>query len=125
MALRTTADKVRVILETDMSTEMLDEYISIASASVDGLDATVLSSTTLAEIERWLTAHLISISRDRPPVKERIGDAEVTYTYDNVFGKGLYATHYGQWVAQLDTTGTLAAQGKKKVSIIAVTSFEN
>lgn len=124
MALRTTSAKVIEILETELTNEHVDKFIGIASHMVDDVAAVgTLGSSRLAEIERWLTAHLISITLERKPVEEEIGN-DTRMKYSDIFGEGLKATHYGQMVSELDTTGTLAALGKKKISFVAITSFE-
>jgi len=124
MAIRTSASDIREILpdETAMTDGGIEAFIEMASAQVDELDSTQLGTTKLFEIERWLTAHLITITKERRGVQEEVGEAKVRFS--NIYGEGLMASEYGQWVAQLDTTGTLMALGKKKVVIVAVTSFE-
>jgi hypothetical protein len=124
MAIRTTSAKVSTILETELEAEHIDYFIEIASHMVDDVAAIgTLAATRLAEIERWLTGHLISITLERKPLEEEIGN-DTRIKYSDIFGAGLQSTHYGQMVATLDTTGTLAALGKKKISIVAITSFE-
>jgi len=118
---RTTAEKVKEILDTQLTNEAIDAYIGIASSLVDEVDVSY-GETKMTEIERWLTAHLITTTKERSGVDVKIGDAEITYA--NVFGRGLKSTHYGQMVAMLDTSGTLANLGKKRASIKAIESFE-
>lgn len=124
MAVRIKPQEILDILPdgTGMTDITITPYINIASDVVDDLDATVLDSTRLKDIERFLTAHLIMVTKDRMGTKERVGDAEVSYP--NIFGPGLNASTYGQMVLQLDSTGTLANLGKKVISITAITSFE-
>jgi hypothetical protein len=122
MANRTTFRKVREIYESDLTDENIEQYIGIATNMVDNIPSGELTDTVLADIERFLTAHLIIITKERRGVQEEIGEGKVRYS--NIFGEGLMATEYGQMVSELDTTGTLKAMGKKKASIIAVTSFE-
>ena len=124
MANRTTADKVKVILTTELTNETIEAYIGIASGQVNLVAAAsdTLTANDLAEIERWLTAHLISITKERRPNKEKIGEAEAQYT--KTYGQGLQSTEYGQMAAQIDTSGTLAQLGKKRLSIKSITSFE-
>ena len=100
----------------------IEAFIEIASSMVDDLDSTLLSASRLKEVERWLTAHLISITKERVGTKERLGDAEITYAGE--FGEGLKATPYGQMVLQLDSTGELANTGKKRITFKAITSFD-
>jgi len=120
MANRTTFRKVREIYDSQLTDENIEQYIGIASGMVD--DISGLDDDRLAEIERFLTAHLIIITKERRGVQEELGEARIRFS--NIFGEGLMATEYGQMVAELDTTGTLKAMGKKQASIIAITSFE-
>ena len=124
MAIRTNASDILEILPdgTGLENPAIEAFIEIASGMVDDLDSSQLSTTKLREIERWLTAHLITVTKDRQGTKERLGDAEISYA--NIFGEGLKASTYGQMVLQLDTTGALMNLGKKALSIKAITSFE-
>lgn len=123
MATRTTAAEVKQIMPTSLADAVVEYYITVAAEMVDDLDAnTTLGATRLEEIERWLAAHLIAITRERQGQKEKIGDAEITYA--GKYGMNLQSTSYGQQAAMLDTSGTLAQLGKKKISIKAITSFE-
>ena len=124
MANRTTAPKVKEILETELPDENIEAYISIATSMVDDVAAVGgVSDTRLSEMERWLTAHLITVTKERRPVEEEIGN-DTAVKFASIFGPGLQATEYGQMTSQLDPTGTLAAYGKKKIDITAITSFE-
>ena len=124
MANRTTAPKVLEIYDTELETEQIDPYISIANSMVDEIPSDAgLGTARLTEIERWLTAHLIVITKERRGIEEEI-DGDTRVKYSDIFGEGLKATEYGQMVAQLDTSGSLAAQGKKRVYLKAVTSFD-
>lgn len=121
---RTDATAVNAIMDISLTDVEIDVYIAIANSIVtDNLGSlTEFSVAQLTEIERWLTAHLITITRERRGVREKLGEAEVDHA--DVFEMGLKSTHYGQMVSMLDTSGTLAASGKKKISIKAITSFE-
>ncbi len=123
MANRTTFDKVREIYDSNLTDENIEQYISIASGMVDGIPSGELTDATLANIERFLTAHLIIATKERRPVQDEIGEAKVRYS--NIYGEGLTSDEYGQMVAELDTTGTLKAMGKKRISITAITSFDD
>lgn len=123
MAARTTATEVKQIMDTSLADAVVDYYITVAAEIVDDLDAnTTLGGTRLEEIERWLTAHLIAVTRERQGQKEKIGDAEITYA--GKFDMNLQSTTYGQVAAMLDSSGTLAQLGRRKISIKAITSFE-
>ena len=122
MANRTTFTKVREIYDSQLTDEAIDKYIGIANGLVSNIPSGELTTTILADIERFLTAHLIVMTRERRGVQEELGESKVRYS--NIFGPGMDATEYGQIVSDLDTTGTLRALGKKRASIVAVTSFE-
>ena len=124
--MRVTGSDVKEIIDTDL--DDVDAYISAAEEIVTARlgDSTVLGTSQLKEIERWLTAHLIAMSnRDRGA---RDVDAEGTLdakvTYAGKTGMGLNATRYGQMVLALDTTGKMASSGSKRVFFEAVTSFD-
>ncbi len=122
---RTTATEVKQILETDILDADVDAYIIGANALVTnvlGTDTT-LSATLKEEIERWLTAHMIALSRELQPAKEGGGPAP-SITYQGQWGKMLELTSYGQMVLALDTTGKMkAATGSAGAKIRAITSF--
>lgn len=121
---RTTATEVKEIITTSLTDAAIDNYINVATDMVDELDEdTTLTDSRLILIEQWLTAHLIAITKERQGSKEKVGDAEITYS--GKFGMNLQSTTYGQTAAMLDTSGTLAQLGKKKIDITAITSFES
>jgi len=122
---RTTVSDVNQIMSVDISEETyVDAYINVATDMVDEVDALgELDSTRLVQIETWLTAHLITITRERMGKQEKLGDASITYT--GAFGAGLDSTPFGQMVKQLDTTGLLASKGKKKITFKSATSFDD
>ena len=128
MAARTSAAEVRQIMdnltEAVMSNTDVDSYILGANALVTKIlgDDTSLGSVLMEDIERWFTAHMISVSRHRTTTEEKLGNATVKYT--GVFKEQLSSTPYGQMVLQLDITGKMANIGKKGAGIYAVTSFE-
>ena len=102
---------------------VVDEFIAVASSMTDEIAAVgTLGDTRLEQIERWLTAHLLASTLVRMGKQEKLGEASITYTGE--FGMGLDSTPYGQMVKVLDTTGTLAAKGKRKITFKAVTSFD-
>jgi len=120
---RVSQEDVRIILNTSLSDDAVYEYVSIANSIVtDELGGASMSEARLTLIEQWLTAHLIAITQERMGIKERLGEAEITYM--GAFGKGLQSTPYGQTVAMLDTSSTLSSLGKKAIVFKAVTSFE-
>ena len=121
---RTTATEVKQILDNStLADAIVDAYIIAANALVTKLlSGKGLGDVLMEEIERWLTAHMISVTRERMGAKEEAGGAKIEYT--GTYGQALKSSPYGQMVMTLDTTGNMAASGGKKASIYAITSFE-
>lgn len=119
MALNTSAAAVLEILdENTVMTELsVAPFLTGANRVVtDRLSGQGIATATLAEIERWLTAHLIAMSdRETGIASEKAGDASVTYVGKP--GEGLMATRYGQMAMSLDSSGLLAKAGKKVASM--------
>jgi hypothetical protein len=132
----TTAEEVKEIISgCTLTTDQIDPFMLGAHLYLNKVFAadTTLGNTLRREIERWFTAHMIvsvgfntggqttgAISR------EKVGEAEVEYAVTaSKANTGLGTTAYGQMALQLDTTGLLAAAGKKQASIYAVTSFND
>lgn len=118
MARRATNTEIQLIIDVDTSITdaMITAFGTSASVMVDNVfaDDTTLDSTTLAEIEKYLAAHFISL-RDPRATEER--NEEVWVKYQGQTGKRIEATYYGQMALSLDTTGQLAKAGMKKASI--------
>jgi len=113
---RTTIALVKNILEdTSLSDTIIQSYISGANVFVTAqLDGKGLSDALLAEIERWMAAHMITHTVERQIKKAGAGGAEVEYT--GYWGTGLSGTSYGQMAVSLDTTKTLEALAKGKLA---------
>jgi len=122
MAVRVTATEVKAIITTSLTDPGIETYIAIANPMVTNTVTCGLAAATLKEIERWLTAHLISITKERATTEEKLGEATVKYA--GVYGEGLKATSYGQMVLTLDTCGGFSNLGKKSAGIKSITSFE-
>ena len=121
---RTNPTSVKTVLGSDLDDPIVDSYIQVANALVtEKLGSSDLGATRLEMIERWLSAHLIAITRERFAIRETIGEASVQYAGE--FGRGLDSTSYGQMVMILDTTGELSKMSKKAVRIIAIDSFSS
>lgn len=122
---RVITDEVFDIMESDVTVtaSAVTAMITAASALVDSVFATdtTIGTTLLKEIERWLTAHMLASTLTRTTSKERLGDAEVSYT--GTWGKFLESTPYGQMVLTLDVTGKMAKAGKMGATMYAVKSF--
>ncbi len=105
---RVTVNDVKDIIETSMVDDQLRAFINTAHRMVvDLLTGEGLAENTLTEIERYLTAHLLTL-RDPRPQREKIG-LEYSVTYQGKSEMGLQATQYGQMALTLDTTGKLAS----------------
>jgi hypothetical protein len=116
---RTTVDDVKEILDTGSLTDaQITAFIGAATILVDDVSGdSCMDATRLAEIERWLAAHLVSM-RALQPVREKIGDASVTYgTSDAALGQGLKSTLYGQQALALDCSGILGRSSAPKMSV--------
>ena len=120
--MRTSADEVKAIITTSLTDDQVDVFIDVASQLVTDNVTCGLGEAALREIERWLAAHLIAMTRSRMAKTEKIGEASITY--NGVFGSGLDSTPYGQTVKMLDTCGSLANLGKKTIFIKAIKSFD-
>ena len=114
-------DVIAILDETELTTTQVAPYIVSANAMVNEVLGTG-TSTILIEIERWLCAHMITITRDRIAKKEEAGGAKIEYT--GTFGDALNSTPYGQMVLQLDTTGGFADLGQKVMSVYTIESFD-
>lgn len=122
MAVRVTASEVKEILDdSTLLDTIVEAFILGANAMVNtNLAGTTLSPEILKEIERWLSAHLISVTRERQAKKEGAGGASIEYTGE--WGEGLKGSSYGQMAMTLDSTGTLASLDQKKATLYAIPS---
>lgn len=118
MAKRVTAKEVRVIITTSLLDAVIDAYIEIANPMVTSTVTCGLSAPILKEIERWLTAHLISITNERLTTEEKLGEATVKYA------SGGKTQTYWDMVLFLDTCGGFANLGKRAATIRTITSFK-
>lgn len=119
--MRTNATDVKAILGSTLADATVESYITGANLTVTNLlTGKGLDDDTLEEIERWIAAHLIAVTRERTSKKEGAGGAFIEYTGE--WGAGLSSTSYGQMSMMLDTTGTLKEfdKGKKSISIQAL-----
>lgn len=127
MAVRTTAAKVKQIIDTNLSYAIVEAHITGASLVIDevlGSDTTI-SSELKEEIERWLSAHLIASGRELQIKEEGAGGAYIKYQGAHN-GMGLESTMYGQQAMALDVTGKLRAlSSSKQASMYAATSFDD
>lgn len=110
MANRVTEAEVRMICEVDtaITGATFDVFISAANILVNGIVG--LPAATLKEIERWLSAHFVSI-RDQRVSSESAG---VSQSFQVSLGLNLQVTMYGQQALMLDTTGYLLRKSLSK-----------
>ncbi len=111
MTVRTNATDVKIIMDNvTLLDTIVNSYIISANAMVtDVLGGSGIAEATLTEIERWIAAHLITVTRERTAKKEAAGPASIEYAGE--FGTGLSSTAYGQAAIALDYTGKLANLG--------------
>lgn len=118
MAARVTVAEVKAILDdSSLGTAIIQVYINSANTLVNSALGTG-ETDLLKEIERWLTAHMISISRERIAKKEEAGGTKIEYIGE--YGAGLNSTPYGQMVMALDITGAMAMLMMKRATSTAV-----
>jgi len=117
MAVRTDIDSVKVVIDTALEDSDITAFIGMANTIVTArLGDSDLTDAILKDIETWLTAHLISVSRERFTTQEEIGDAKVTFA--GKFGEEMHSTSYGQMVIMLDSTGSFEEKQLKKKPIV-------
>ena len=122
MAPRVTDLEVFEIITTTLTD--IDVFINTANMLVNGyLSDASLTDEVLKEIERYLSAHVLSVN-DQRVKSEKVDVLSTTYT--GTFGMGLNMTQYGQMTILLDTSGTLgriAKNGYKAVASLSVIGY--
>jgi len=123
MAVRTNAADVKAIIATSLTESEVDVYIADANALVNAiLGEEGLTDALLTTIEKWVSAHLIAMTKSRQPQYKKIGDGAESYPK---LGMNMQTTTYGQTALAFDTSGKLANVGKKRIKIEAVPSFDD
>ena len=124
---RTNIEDVKNILdETTLSDVILTAYVNSANVFVTAaLTGKGLSDAVMEEIEKWIAAHMVTITRERVAREEGAGGAFIKYA--GVWGAGLASTSYGQMAINLDTSNTLQAlsEGKRTATSRAIISFDD
>ena len=124
---RTTVDDVKNILDdTGLSDAILLAFVNSANVFVTAtLTGKSLSDAVMEEIEKWIAAHMVTITRERVTKKEGAGGAFIEYA--GQWGRGLASTSYGQMAINLDTSETLQAlaDGKRTATSRAIISFDD
>ena len=115
MANRVTAEEVFEIIDTTLTE--IDVFITTANMMVTGYLADKdLSTLTLKEIERYISAHILSLRDMRT---KSVGVDVISESYQGQWGMGLNGTSYGQTAILLDTSGTLGMLAKNGFSKLA------
>lgn len=110
-----TPDEVEEIIAVDSSLDV-NPFIFASSVLLDAmLPSGEIGTAQRKEIERWLTAHFITIRQGQLEEQE-IGDAKDTYALGYLSG-GIKSTTYGQQAVALDTSGSLAKAEMPKAKL--------
>lgn len=107
--------------ETVLTETTILPYITSANIFItDLLVAEGLSDDLLTEIERWLSAHMATVSKDRISKEEGAGGAYIKWA--GKWEDELASTQFGQMVLMLDTSNTLRnlKDGRKQAWIKAI-----
>lgn len=123
---RVTATEVKEIISTNLTNVQVDPFIAIANQLVTNLlgEKASLSDANRKEIERWLSAHYITVYEKREAGRGIIGFGGIGGSSGKspVVGFGLGSTSYGQTAIELDITGELSNVGKSKASVSIIQS---
>lgn len=123
---RVTATEVKEIISTNLTDVQTAPFILAANQLVTNLlgNKTILSEDNKKEIERWLSAHYISLYEKREAGRGIIGFGGIGGSSGKspTVGFGLGSTSYGQTVVELDISGTLSNLGKSKASVTVIQS---
>ena len=122
MANRVTEEEVIEILpaDTTLTEDIVLPYINSANVFVTDLLTGELTDETLAEIEKWLAAHMATVTRER--LSKEVGAGGAFIKYAGTWGEELTSTQFGQMVLMLDTTNAIRnlSKGKRSAWTVAV-----
>ena len=122
MANRVTEAEVLEIMSADTTliAATILPYISSANVFVTDLLEAELEDTILKEVEKWLSAHMATVTRERLSKEAGAGGAYIKYA--GAWGEELASTQFGQMVLMLDTSNTLRGlmDGKRNATIYAI-----
>jgi hypothetical protein len=122
MSARVTPIEVKEIMDgCTVDDVVVQSFIDAGTLLIDSVFGKTDVSDLTTQIEKWFVAHMLASTLARTTSKEKVGDAEFTYT--GQWGRNLQSTPYGQMVCMLDNTGKMANIGKMAASIFAVESF--
>ncbi|UTC30094.1 hypothetical protein MAINES_00550 [Brevundimonas phage vB_BpoS-MaInes] len=109
---RTTVEKVKAIIEVPVALTDAMITASIADAALlvtEALSGKGISEGRLELIERYMTAHLVTLLTERGGLlSSEVDDVRDTYAGPKN-GVGLAMTRYGQQAIAFDPSGTLKA----------------
>ena len=109
---RVTDTEVFAIIDTSLTD--INVFINTANMMVTSwLETAGLTDETLKEIERYLSAHVLSVQDQRT---KSVGVDVLSESYQGQWGMGLNGTSYGQMAILLDTSGTLGKIAKNGYS---------
>lgn len=112
---RVAVSDVEDIIDTDLTDGQINAFINTAHRFIQAnLLGVGLSADILTQIELWLAAHFLAI-RDQRVESESVG-GEWSAKYQGKTAMGFQATLYGQQALTLDSSGTLASVGLKRVT---------
>jgi hypothetical protein len=109
---RVTAEQVLAIIDTDAD---VDAAIETANLVVtEELGDAGLSDDRLTAIEKYLAAHLITVT---DPREAQVGLGASSFRFDGQTGMNLDGSRFGQTVKFLDSSGILAGLGKQRATL--------
>jgi len=112
MSARTTAERIREIIDTeviDLTLFINDAYLIVSEVLEPSVD---YSEARLEMIERYFAAHLIASGISQLAASETAGPVSEKKQYH--LANNLRSTMYGQQVVALDSSGILASLGSKR-----------
>jgi len=114
-------EDLKEYLDTDLTDPQLASCINMAYAATRLLTGRLNEcggNTTLAEIQKLLAAHFVTLQEPVIVSESIAGEASVTYSRQTGanLGAGLGSTPYGQSALALDCSGTLAQAGLKRAT---------
>ena len=126
MACRVTVDEVKAVdrpVFKDISNPDFDAYIVTANHIINNISingttisaATCHDTSSLTQLEKYLSAHLAYISAGALSA-EKIGDSQESRRNPTVLIKGIESTYWGQFALSLDCSGLLEKMGKKQIT---------
>ena len=120
--MRTTAQDVLDIMGSDTTLTLLTivPYIESSNVFVTNILDGELEEVVLTEIEKWIAAHMATVTRERLSKEAGAGGAYIKYA--GIWGEELSSTQYGQMALMLDTSNILRnlKEGKKQAWIFAI-----